>query len=128
MKRYFLMSSFLGLSLLMVNTSGVKAASFIQQSSTAQPEFPQAKAKRMVSTMHMTVELQGNEWKTVNDAWVAYYVGLDGLDKQKATLSSTEYTAKVAALKKTRDESLKATLIPEQWRKWEVYKGQHKEE
>jgi hypothetical protein len=107
--------------LLTLVTLSSLAVTFAQTSASAG-----AKAKTMVGDINATVHLTGGQWTTVNDACVTYFTKLDELDKQKGTLSATDYSNKVATLKGERNASIQAGLDASQTKGWNDYLAQHK--
>lgn len=88
---------------------------------TQAQQRPAVRAKIMVGKINAAVRLEGDEWTKVNNALVDYYTAYDNLDSKSA-----DFNAKVDALKKTRDNGIKAGLTGDKYAKWVAYAQQQK--
>ena len=113
MKRIFLLSTLIISSFGMINLQTVSAA---PQASTSVATA--ATAKKLVSRINQTVHLHGDQFSKVNDACVEYYTQVETITKTNAADTS----AKIAALKTTRDAKIKASLDADQVKAFAAFK------
>ena len=105
MKKFILLSS---LAMATLGTVNAQNATASQQSST-KTEFPQVRAKRMVTQVNTVCYLHGDQFSKVNAAFVDYYTKLDkGGD--------------ATSLKAAVDAALKTSLDAQQYQQWNCSK------
>lgn len=121
MKRFFLLSA-----IALISFGGVNAQAANNQQTVNHNNLPQVRAKNMVSGISKVCGLHGDQFTKVNNACVTYFTNYDALQKEKATLSSDDYAAKLAALQNTRNLAIRASLGTDQQQQFETYLQQNK--
>ena len=113
MKRIFLLSTLIISSFGMINLQTLSAAP--QQTIT--PEVG-AKAKKIVVSVNQAVSLRGDQFSKVNDICIDYVKQVDAVTKS----NPADLSVKLAALKTSSNEKIKAVLAPDQLTGWASFK------
>ena len=91
-------------------------------------ETPQQKVKELMGRMTTACNLKPEQVTKLTNTYTEYYTKHDALKKQMDILDKGTYDDRSAAIKKTREAVLKATLTANQYKLWMAAKSKDKKE